>query len=63
MIKPQSHKKILSGYARRFHRIFEICQQQQDGSLLTGQIFQNVFKEPEAGNGIEGILTILDNNI
>ena len=30
--------------------------------LLRGQIFQNVFEELQAGDGIEGIV-ILDNNI
>ena len=32
------------------------------GCLLRGQLFQNVFEELQAGDGIEGIV-ILDNNI
>ena len=37
----------------RFHRIFGICP------LLREQIFQNVFEELQAGDGIEGILGFL----
>ena len=44
----------------RFHKIFGICQQKWGGPLLRGQIF---FEELLPGNGIEGILAFLDNNM
>ena len=44
----------------RFHRTFGICQQWWGGHLLREQI---LFEELQAGDGIEGILAFLDNNI
>ena len=34
----------------------------RSGRLMRGQTFQNVFEDHQAGDGIEGILTFLDNN-
>ena len=31
------------------------------GHVLRGQIFQNILREPQAGDDIEGILVLLDN--
>ena len=44
----------------RFHRIFG---KWKCGLLLRGKIFQNVFEELQAGDGIEGIFAFLDNNV
>ena len=35
----------------------------RDGRLLRRQIFRTVFEEPQADDGIERILTFLDNSI
>ena len=66
-VHTQSQEKIQSGYMDRFHIILGIWQQwrtiDRGSHLLRRQIFQNVFEELQAGDGIEIILAFLENNI